>query len=48
MEKEMAPHSSILACEIHGQRSLAIVHGGHKKFRQDLVAKEQQYFQRQI
>ena len=40
LEKEMAPHSSILAWEIHGQRSLVgYSPGGHKRVGHDLATK---------
>jgi len=31
LEEEMATHSSILAGKFHGQRSLGVIHGGHKE-----------------
>ena len=44
LEKEMASHSSILAWEIHGQRSLAgYSPWGHKRVGHKLVTKQQQY-----
>ena len=43
LEKEMAAHSSILAWEIHGQRSLeGSSPWGHKRVRHNLATKEQQ------
>ena len=42
LEKEMATHSSILAWNSHGQRSLVgYSPWGHKNARHDLVAKQQ-------
>ena len=42
LEKEMASHSSILAWEIHGQRSLAgYSPWGHKRARRDVRTKQQ-------
>ena len=42
LEKEMAAHSSILAWEIHGQRSLeGSSPWGHKRVRHNLATKEQ-------
>ena len=44
LEKEMASHSSILAWEIHGQRSLAgYSPWGHKRVGHKLATKQQQY-----
>ena len=48
LEKEMATHSSILAWESHGQRSLAgYSQWGHKSVGDNLGTKQQQteYFQ---
>ena len=43
LEKEMATHSSILAWEIHGQRSLVgNSPWGHKRVGHHLVTKQQQ------
>ena len=43
LEKEMATHSSILAWELHGQRSLeGYSPQGHKRVRHDLVTKQRQ------
>ena len=44
-EKEMVTHSSILAWESHGQRSLVGYSPcGCKRVRHDLVTKQQQYY----
>ena len=44
LEKEMASHSSILAWEMHGQRSLAgYSPWSHEKVRHTLTTKQQQY-----
>ena len=44
LEKEMATHSSILAQEIHGQRSLVSYSPWFCRVRHDLVPKEQQLY----
>ena len=45
MEKEMATHSSILAWESHGQRSLVGCSPyGHKRVRHNLATEQQQLF----
>ena len=51
LDEEVAPHSSILAGEYHGQRSLVGYNPwGHKRVRQDLVTKQQlqQYHERML
>ena len=45
LEKEVATHSSILAWEPHGQRSLAgYSPWGHKRVRHDLATEQQHTF----